>query len=128
MSRLRIVLGTAAVSSFLLAGCVGEPRPAGELARAKTLIDQADSANVQRYAAADLEQARDKLQAAEKAAADDENAVARNRANEAAADAELATARARAREAQQAAEETQKNLEALREEAHRGIAVAKPDR
>jgi uncharacterized protein DUF4398 len=126
MSRHEFGLGACACLSVLLAACASSPPPTGELSRAKTLIDQADGANVHRYAAADLEEARNKYQEAEKAAAADENDMARRRADEAAAAAEAATARARESEAKQAAAETQKSLETLRQEAARGIPVARP--
>jgi hypothetical protein len=117
----------AAISvSVLLAACKGEPRPTEELSRAKTLVEHADAANVQRYAAVDLNEAHDKLRAAEKAAADDENGTARRRANEASADAELASARADSRAAEEAAKDREKSLEMLRQEAARGIAITPP--
>ena len=70
----------------------------------------------QRYAADELTHARDKLQAAEKADAAEENDVARKRANEAAADAELASALARSRQVEQAANEQAQSIETLRDE------------
>lgn len=117
----------AAVSACLaFAGCAGEPRPAEDLARAKSLVQQADAANVQRYAAAELTQARDKLQLAEKADAEKKNDVARMRANEASADAELAAALSRSRELESAAAEQQKSLETLRQEVARGTPATTP--
>jgi hypothetical protein len=101
---------------FTLVACVSAPRPAEELARARSLIQQADAANAQRFAADELTQARDKLQQAEKADADEENDVARRRSNEAAADAELASALARSRQIEQAANEQAQGIEALRDE------------
>jgi uncharacterized protein DUF4398 len=121
------VLGAAASVSLLLVACGGEPRAAEELARAKSLVQQADATNVQRYAAVELNQARDKLQAAEKADTEKQNDVARRRANEAAADAELASALARTREAEQAVTEQKRNLERLRQEATRGIPATTPN-
>jgi hypothetical protein len=127
MSRIGNVLGAAAFVGLLVAGCAGEPRPAEDLARAKTLVQQAEAANVQRYAAADLNEARDKLDQAQKADTEEKNDVARKRANEAAAQAELATARARSREAEHAAEEMKKSLDVLRQEATRGVPVTEPN-
>lgn len=112
---MRIPGATASVT-LLLVACASVPRPAEELARAKSLVQQADAANVQRYAADELTQARDKLQEAEKADARKENDISRRCANEAAADAELASALARSREVEQAANEQQQSLEALRDE------------
>jgi flagellar motility protein MotE (MotC chaperone) len=119
-------LGVAASACLLFAGCAGEPRPAEDLARAKSLVQQADAANVQRYAAPELTQARDKLQLAEKADAEKKNDVARRRANEAAADAELAAALSRSRELEYAAGEQQKSLETLRQEVTRGTPATTP--
>lgn len=127
MSHIGKVLGAATSLSLLLVACSGEPRAAEDLARAKSLVQQADATNVQRYAAAELNGARDKLQQAEKADAEKQNDVARRSANEAAADAELAAALARTREAEQAVAIQNKNLEKLRQEAARGIPVATPN-
>lgn len=121
MCHLRKLLGAAVCMSLLLAACAGEPRPVEDLARAKSLVQQADAANAQRYAAAELNTARDKLQQAEKADAAEQNDVARRRANEAAADAELAATLARSREVQQSVNEQQKDLDMLREETKRGM-------
>ncbi len=128
MSLLTRALGGAAFVSFLAAGCASEPRPAEEMARAKTLVYEAEGAGAQRYAAADLDQARSKLQEADRAAGDKKYEVARKRANEAAADAELAMARARSGQAQQAAEQMERSVEMLRQEAARGIPVTEPDK
>ena len=121
MSHIGKVLVAAAAIIPLLAACaLGEPRPAEDLARAQSLVQQADAANAQRYAAAELNSARDKLQQAQSADKEEQNDVARRRANEAAADAELAAALARSREVQQSVDEQQKDLDMLREEAKRG--------
>jgi hypothetical protein len=95
------------------------------MARAKLLVQQADAANVHRYAAAELNEARDKLQQAQRADSKDKHDLARQSANQAAADAELATALARSREAEHAVSEQQKSLETLRQEAKQGVAPAK---
>lgn len=120
------VLGAAAALS-LLAACGGEPRPTEDLAHAKSVVQQADAANVQRYAAAELTEARNKLQQAEKADSEEKYEVARKRANEAAADAELASALARNREVERVISEQQKSLETLRQEAARGVPATKPE-
>jgi len=121
------VLGAAASASFLLIACAGAPRPAEELARAKSLVQQADAANVQRFAAVELNQARDKLQEAQRADTEEKNDVARRRANEASADAELATALARSREAERAVQEQQKSIDQLRREAMQGVPATPPN-
>src|SRR5689334_16166140 len=106
MFRIMKTPATAAfLASLLLVACASTPRPVEELARAKSLVQQADAANAQRYAADELTQARDRLQEAEKADTDKDHDMTRRRANEAAADAELASALARSRQVEQAANE-----------------------
>ena len=117
----------ASLSLLLLVGCASEPRPAEDLARARSLVEQADAGNVQRYAAVELNQARDKLQEAERADTAEEFGLARRRANEAAADAELASALARSREVERSAAEQQKNLDVLRQQISRGDALPQAD-
>jgi len=107
--------------SLALAACSGEPRPEEDLAHAKSLIKQSDTANVQHYAAAELSEARDKLQQAEQADAGENKDLARRSANEAAADAELAEALARSRAAEHALEDQKKSTEALRQEAKQHV-------
>ena len=118
-------LVTAAIG-LLAAGCASQPRPTEEITRARTLIEQAEKAGAQRYAAADLDQAREKLKQADDAANDGKNDVARARATEAAANAELAGARATSGEAQKAAAEVQNSTDTLRREADRTQAQSTP--
>ena len=109
---------TCALVALLSAGCGSEPkRPTEQLTRAQTLIEQAEKAGAQRYAAAELDTARNKLQSANKAADDGEQQQAIQLAEEAALDAELAAARASSGEAKKAAEEVGRSTEQLREEA-----------
>jgi hypothetical protein len=119
-------LSSIGIACLLAVGCKGTPRPTEELARAKTLVTQAENGGAQRYAAADLDRARTKLQQAEAAAEDKDNDVARRRANESAADAELAVARTRSGDAQRAAGEMEKSVETLRQEANRGLPTDEP--
>lgn len=121
MFHVGTALGAAASVSLLLVACGSEPRATEELARAKLLVQQADAANAHRYAAAELNEARDRLQTAERADNKGKHEDARRSANEAAADAELASALARTREIEHAVSEQQKSLESLRQEAKQGI-------
>jgi hypothetical protein len=106
-----------ALAALLLAGCGSEPqRPTEQLTRAQTLIEQAEKTGAQRYAAAELETARNKLQTANKAADDGKQEQATQLAEEAALDAELAAARAANGEAQEAAKEVGRSTEQLRQE------------
>jgi hypothetical protein len=112
-------LVTAALG-LLCAGCATNAnRPTAELTRARTLIEQAEKAGAQQYAAAELDQARNKLRLANAAVEDGKNDEARARANEAAADAELAQARATSGEAKKSADEVEKSTEALERESSR---------
>ena len=108
----------------LASGCGGEPkRPSEQLTRAKTLVEQAEKGGAQRYAAADLDQARNKLDAANKAFEKGKEDQANQLAAEAALDAEVANARAAAGEAQKAAQEVGKSTDTLRQEAERTPAT-----
>ena len=110
----------AAVGVFCV-GCASQAnRPVAEITRARTLIEQAEKAGAQQYAAVELDQARNKLRLANAAVEDGKNAEARARANEAAADAELAQARANSGEAKKAANEVERSTETLQREAVRG--------
>ena len=105
----------------IAAGCATQgPKPTEEVTRAQTLIEQADRAGAQRYAAADLQRAHDELNNADKANADKKYDEARRYAESAAADADVAQARAAAGEAQRAAKEVQQSNETLRQESDRG--------
>ena len=110
----------AAAAGLLCVGCASQAsRPVAEISRAQTLIDHAEQAGAQQYAAAELDHARNKLRLASAAAEDGKNDEARARANEAAADAELAEARARSGEARRAAEQVKRGTETLQQEADR---------
>jgi hypothetical protein len=116
---------TAALG-LLSAGCATTPRPTAEITRARTLIEQAEKAGAQRYAAVQLDQARNKLRLAEAAAEDGKQDEARARANEAAADAELAQARTSSGEAAKSAEDVQRGTDTLRQETERKATTSPP--
>src|ERR1700744_6508609 len=68
MSLRTELIAATAIACGLAGGCATEgPPPSEELTRAQTVIDQADKAGVQRYAAADLQRAHDELSNAERA-------------------------------------------------------------
>jgi Domain of unknown function (DUF4398) len=113
------------IAAALLAGCATQSeRPTQDMARAQALIDQAEKAGAQRYAAVQLDQARQKLDLAKAADQKGRHDDAQQRATEAAADAELAVAMASSGEAQRAAAEVQQSVETLREEAQRNSAIS----
>jgi len=109
----------AAAVGILCAGCATTDRPVAEITRARTLIEQAEKSGAQQYAAAELDNARNKLRLADAAVEDGKNDEARARANEAAADAELAQARATSGEAKKAADEVERSTETLQRESER---------
>jgi uncharacterized protein DUF4398 len=113
-------LTTAAALLGLAAGCASQgPKPTEELTKARTLIQEAEKGQAQRYAAPDLQRARDELNSAELANTKGDYDVARGYAESAAADADVASARASAGEALRAAHEAQQGNLALQREADR---------
>lgn len=118
-------LAAAAVAG--LAGCAAQgPQPATELTRAHTLIEQADKAQAQRYAAADLQRARDELSQAETASNNGHYDTARTLAQSAAADADVAAARAQAGQADEAAREAIQGNRTLERESQRPAETSAP--
>jgi hypothetical protein len=116
----------AGLLGFGLVACATEgPPPSDELSRARAVVEQADKAGAQRYAAADLQRAHDELSNAEKSNAERKFDEARRYAESAEADADVAAARASDGDAQRAAREVAQANETLRREADRG-ALATP--
>ena len=110
----------ALVSCALGAGCAARgPIPSEQLARARALVEQADKADAQRYAPADLQRAHDELSSADKAVSDHKYDDARRNAENAQVDADLASARASSGEAQHAAREVDRGIDSLKQESER---------
>lgn len=115
------VAGVVAVVT--LAGCASQPpKPTAQLVRASTLVSQAEKEQAQRYAAADLQRARDELTGAQDAAADHADERARRLAENAAADANLASARAASGKARQSAQQVHRSLDTLKEQLQQSPA------
>ena len=113
---------SVAAVALTLGGCASEGAPPqAELARARTLVEQADKAGAQRYAAADLERAHRELTDAESASDARKYTEARLDAESAAADADLAVARAADGEAERAAQQVAQANETLRAETQREL-------
>lgn len=102
-----------------LAACASDPVPEAELAAAEVAVDQAEQANAPAQAPGPYELARDKLERARDAMADDENAEARRLAEQALVDAQLAEAQARSEVARQNAAELRASIETLQDELAR---------
>jgi hypothetical protein len=113
-------LAVAAALCGSAAGCATQgPQPTEELTKARTLVQTAEKAQAQRYAAPDLQRARDELSSAELASTKGDYDVARSYAESAAADADVANARASAGEALRAAHEAEQANQALQRETER---------
>lgn len=108
---------TYALLVALASGCASAPpKPTKEYTQAQSLIEKADKAGAQRYAAADLQAARDKLQASKKAAEEGNAEEASRLASEAALDAQVATARTASGKARQAVEQATRSSQAARQQ------------
>ncbi len=124
----RTVIRTLALLGALSAGCATQgPQPTDELTRARTVVEEADRTDAQRYAAADLQRAHDELANADRANSEKKYDEARRAAESAEVDADVAMARSSAGEAQQAAHEVLQSNETLRQEADRGATNANPN-
>jgi hypothetical protein len=128
--RSLTTLAVAAVLCGSAGGCATHgPQPTEELTKARTLVQEAEKAQAQRYAAPDLQRARDELSSAELANTKGDYDVARSYAESAAADADVASARASAGESLRAAHEAEEGNRVLQRETERaaqGGAAAEP--
>jgi hypothetical protein len=123
-SRTLVLSGTMVLALGAL-GCASQgPKPTEEMTRARTVIEQADKGNAQRYAAADLQRAHDSLRDAEKADEARKYDDARRYAEAAEVDADVAVARGNAGEAQRAANEVRKSNTTLQGETDRNAGDA----
>lgn len=123
-----IPAGAASALCALVGACATQgPQPTQELTRARTVVEQADKAGAQRYAAADLQRAHDELSNAERSNGEKKYDEARRYAESAEADADVATARASAGEAQRAAHEVGQGNETLRQETDRSTSSPDPN-
>jgi hypothetical protein len=106
-----------------VAGCASAPPATGNIARASTLVDQAARGGAQRYAAADINRARENLRLALFASQEGESVRAARLADRAAADAQLALARSESAEAERAAAEIERSVQTLRAETNRETSM-----
>jgi outer membrane murein-binding lipoprotein Lpp len=113
---------SVAVTLAVLAGCASGPPPktTADLARANTLVAEAEQSGAQQYAAADLQAARDEAQQANQLATHDP-VRADELANEAAVDAKLASARVQNLQAQRGVKQLHQTLDTLRSEEQRNM-------
>ena len=129
MMLYKLVLSaTAVLLCITAAGCASEgPVPTAELARAQTMVGQADkSGTAQHYAAADLQRAHDELSDAERLDGQKEYDQARAQAQRAAVDADLSLARGNSMAQQQAAADIAKANSALQRQTQQEGASVSP--
>ncbi len=93
------------------------------MSRAKTLIEQAEQQGAQQFAGAELERARQKLSQADGAVKRGDTAEAARLSLQAGVDAELAAAKTRSAQASKSADELDRSVESLRQEAARNPAT-----
>ena len=112
------LLGLGVVMAIIIAGCAGAP-PTEQMAVSKVAVTTATSAGGNEFAPLALRSAMEKMDAAEKAMAEEEYPLARQLAEEAQVDAQLAAATARSAKAQKAANALQESNRVLRNEIDR---------
>lgn len=123
-SRALPLSAAALLVAAVLSACASEPKPTAQLVRARTLVSQAEKDQAQRYAAADLQRARDELSSAQTADSDGKYANARRLADRAAADADLASARASSGKAEQSVDEVHRSMDTLKQQLQQNPAPA----
>jgi len=112
-------ISITAVAAVLVAGCASIPAPTEQIAVSKAAVDNATSAGGNEFAPVQLQSALEKLNAAERAMAEEKNLKARQLAEQAEVDAQLAAATARAAKAQKAASELREGNRVLHQEIDR---------
>jgi PBP1b-binding outer membrane lipoprotein LpoB len=112
-------IGVTAVVALFISGCASIPAPTEQIAVSKAAINTAASAGGNEFAPLPLKSAMEKMDAAERAMAEEENLKARQLAEQAQVDAQLAAATARSSKAQKAASALQEDNRVLRQEIER---------
>lgn len=107
-------------SSFVLAGCAGNP-PTEQYAVTESAVKSAVSAGGTEFAAVEMKSAQDKLKQAEIAMHDKKYDEARMLAEQAEWDARVAERKAQAVKAEQAVKDSQKGVQELRQESQRTV-------
>lgn len=114
-SLAAVAVGCAAV----LAGCASVPAPREQMAVSRQAVANAVSAGGTEFAPLEMRSAQEKLDRANRAMDKEDYEEARRLAEQAQADARLAEKKAQAVKAERAANVTQEDIRALREEMNR---------
>lgn len=127
MNRLTLPTLASLACAALLIGCASDPPSAPSIAAGASALETARSAGAPEFAAADLDQARGKLERARALAQAGNNREAIRMAEQAEVDAQLARAAAGSERSTRALNEVEASLRSLREELSRA-ATAQPVR
>jgi hypothetical protein len=114
-----LVRGALIAAAVAAAGCASTPIPNEKIAVARASVQRAERSGAPEFAPVELAAARDKLNRAEKAAADSQQQPATMLAEQANVDAQLAEATANQQRSHKAAMEFDASMLALRQEAMR---------
>lgn len=118
--RARLVAGLA-ITVVMLGACASTPPapPTGALAAARQAISDAEKSDAQQFAAAELDEARERLNRAERAVTAENMIMAEQLAQESRIAAELASARTESTKAAEINREMSRSADALRDEMQR---------
>lgn len=112
-------VGASAAVAIFIAGCASIPAPTEQMAVSKVAVSNATSAGGNEFAPQALKSAMEKMDAAERAMAEQDYLRARQLAEQAQVDAQLAAITARSAKAQKAAQELQEGNRVLQQEIER---------
>lgn len=119
-NRRPLTVAAFAGTMLLVAACASEPpAPTASLNKAKLAIEVAEQGDASHYAGAELDEARQKLAAADKDVLAKNMVLASRHAEESTATAELASAKTEAVKAQAVNDELTRGVDALTEELKR---------
>jgi DNA repair ATPase RecN len=121
-----IKIAAACAAAAALGACASSPIPNEKIAVAQASVQRAEQSGAQELAPVELSTARDKLQRAQKAAADHDAQPAAMLAEQANVDAQLAEATAQEHRSRMAEMELEASLQALREQANHTSPVDTP--
>jgi hypothetical protein len=103
------------------AACADPRQPAQEIEKAEIAIDSADASGAPAEAPLEMKLAREKMEKAKSLLRDEEWDEAKRLAEQAQVDAQLAEAKAESETEREHAQELEKTIETLRNEAERGV-------
>ncbi len=125
-SMTRRVGALLVFSALGVSACSSIPPPEGAISQAELAVQEAGSSRAPELAATELNQARSKLDAAQRAMDAERFLEARRLAEKALVDAQLAEVKAEAEADMRTAQELRKSIEALQQEAGRQSPAARP--